>query len=151
MYYVQDKTLCVRRWEQDPAFCDGVKQTPPYDEGTRLVDLMDMAVLDFLMGWSPPIYAAQFWAELEVISQHYWMNTMICHWNDVSNFVTLYVAYGLSVRLMTCIWNNCKWLHINVSTNDLKSKYELIGEGQGIFWLLRQHGQTSLWDLWEVW
>uniref|UniRef100_A0A8C5FWN5 FAM20 C-terminal domain-containing protein n=1 Tax=Gadus morhua TaxID=8049 RepID=A0A8C5FWN5_GADMO len=40
----------LAQWEKDPAFCDGVKQTPPYDEGTRLVDLMDMAVLDFLMG-----------------------------------------------------------------------------------------------------
>ena len=60
MCNVQDKTLSVRRWEKDPAYCDGVKRTPPYDQGTRLVDLMDMAVLDFLMGWSTPLYAAQF-------------------------------------------------------------------------------------------
>lgn len=37
------------RWEKDPAYCDTVKQTPPYNTATRLVDLIDMAVLDFLM------------------------------------------------------------------------------------------------------
>ncbi|XP_068434201.1 extracellular serine/threonine protein kinase FAM20C isoform X2 [Clinocottus analis] len=39
-----------RGWETDPAYCDSVKQKPPYSQGTRLVDLIDMAVLDFLMG-----------------------------------------------------------------------------------------------------
>lgn len=42
----------VSRWEKDPTYCDTVKQTPPYDHGTRLVDLIDMAVLDFLMSQS---------------------------------------------------------------------------------------------------
>ncbi|XP_033999504.1 extracellular serine/threonine protein kinase FAM20C-like [Trematomus bernacchii] len=36
-------------WEKDPAYCDTVKQKPPYNHGTRLVDLIDMAILDFLM------------------------------------------------------------------------------------------------------
>lgn len=40
---------CCLRWEKVPAYCDTVKQTPPYNRGTRLVDLIDMAVLDFLM------------------------------------------------------------------------------------------------------
>ncbi|KAM3864455.1 extracellular serine/threonine protein kinase FAM20C-like [Diretmus argenteus] len=40
----------LAQWEKDPAYCDTVKQTPPYNHGTRLVDLIDMAVLDFLMG-----------------------------------------------------------------------------------------------------
>ncbi|XP_035510910.1 extracellular serine/threonine protein kinase FAM20C-like [Morone saxatilis] len=39
----------LAQWEKDPAYCDTVKQTPPYIHGTRLVDLIDMAVLDFLM------------------------------------------------------------------------------------------------------
>ncbi|XP_041813394.1 extracellular serine/threonine protein kinase FAM20C-like [Chelmon rostratus] len=39
----------LAQWEKDPAYCDTVKQTPPYNRGTRLVDLIDMAVLDFLM------------------------------------------------------------------------------------------------------
>ncbi|KAG8007153.1 Extracellular serine/threonine protein kinase FAM20C [Nibea albiflora] len=39
----------LAQWETDPAYCDTVKQTPPYNHGTRLVDLIDMAVLDFLM------------------------------------------------------------------------------------------------------
>ncbi|XP_069557529.1 extracellular serine/threonine protein kinase FAM20C-like [Brachyistius frenatus] len=39
----------LAKWEKDPTYCDTVKQTPPYNHGTRLVDLIDMAVLDFLM------------------------------------------------------------------------------------------------------
>uniref|UniRef100_A0A667Y758 FAM20 C-terminal domain-containing protein n=1 Tax=Myripristis murdjan TaxID=586833 RepID=A0A667Y758_9TELE len=37
------------QWEKDPAYCDTVKQTPPYNQGSRLVDVIDMAILDFLM------------------------------------------------------------------------------------------------------
>ncbi|KAG7459425.1 hypothetical protein MATL_G00210610 [Megalops atlanticus] len=37
-------------WEVDPDYCDEVKQTPPYDTGTRLLDIMDMTIFDFLMG-----------------------------------------------------------------------------------------------------
>jgi len=40
----------VCRWEVDPDYCEEVKQTPPYDSGTRLLDIMDMTVFDFLMG-----------------------------------------------------------------------------------------------------
>lgn len=36
-------------WETDSNYCDSVKTTPPYDQGTRLVDLIDMSILDFLM------------------------------------------------------------------------------------------------------
>ncbi|XP_041673440.1 extracellular serine/threonine protein kinase FAM20C-like [Cheilinus undulatus] len=39
----------LAKWEKDPDYCDTVKQTPPYSHGTRLVDLIDMAILDFLM------------------------------------------------------------------------------------------------------
>lgn len=39
----------LAQWEKDPDYCDTVKQTPPYDKGTRLVDVIDMAILDFLM------------------------------------------------------------------------------------------------------
>lgn len=34
----------------DPDYCDEVKQTPPYDHGARLLDIMDMTIFDFLMG-----------------------------------------------------------------------------------------------------
>ncbi|KAG0725880.1 Extracellular serine/threonine protein CG31145 [Chionoecetes opilio] len=34
----------------DDEYCASVKETPPYNEGRRLLDVMDMAVLDFLMG-----------------------------------------------------------------------------------------------------
>ena len=38
-------------WETDLTYCDTVvKKSPPYDSGRRLLDLMDMAVLDFLIG-----------------------------------------------------------------------------------------------------
>lgn len=38
------------QWEHDSDYCSLVKEIPPYNEGRRLLDLMDMAVLDFLMG-----------------------------------------------------------------------------------------------------
>lgn len=44
--------MCVPRWEVDPDYCEEVKQTPPYDSGTRLLDIMDMTIFDFLMGKS---------------------------------------------------------------------------------------------------
>ena len=34
----------------DDHYCDQVRQTPPYTEGRRLPDLIDMAVFDFLTG-----------------------------------------------------------------------------------------------------
>ena len=37
-------------WESDPEYCEIVKETKPYEKGRRLLDLMDMAVFDFLMG-----------------------------------------------------------------------------------------------------
>ncbi|EPY89587.1 extracellular serine/threonine protein kinase precursor [Camelus ferus] len=37
-------------WEVDPDYCEEVKQTPPYDSGHRILDVMDMTVFDFLMG-----------------------------------------------------------------------------------------------------
>ncbi|KFO13175.1 Extracellular serine/threonine protein kinase FAM20C, partial [Balearica regulorum gibbericeps] len=38
------------RWELNPNYCAQVRETPPYDRGHRLLDLIDMTVLDFLMG-----------------------------------------------------------------------------------------------------
>ena len=38
-------------WETDAMYCENVvKKSPPYDSGRRLLDLMDMAILDFLIG-----------------------------------------------------------------------------------------------------
>ncbi|XP_008929879.2 extracellular serine/threonine protein kinase FAM20C [Manacus vitellinus] len=62
-----DKTLAKRRswrspwrrsyhkskkaeWELNPNYCARVRETPPYDRGHRLLDLIDMTILDFLMG-----------------------------------------------------------------------------------------------------
>ncbi|XP_055518979.1 extracellular serine/threonine protein kinase FAM20C-like [Leucoraja erinacea] len=38
------------KWEVNPRYCEKVKKMAPYNTGTRLVDLMDMTILDFLMG-----------------------------------------------------------------------------------------------------
>ncbi|XP_058062771.1 extracellular serine/threonine protein CG31145 [Anopheles bellator] len=38
------------QWETDSDYCTMVRDIPPYDEGRRLLDLMDMAVFDFLTG-----------------------------------------------------------------------------------------------------
>jgi hypothetical protein len=34
----------------DDQYCDQVRQLPPYNEGRRLVDLIDLAIFDFLAG-----------------------------------------------------------------------------------------------------
>ncbi|XP_034543519.1 extracellular serine/threonine protein kinase FAM20C [Notolabrus celidotus] len=39
----------LAKWETEPDYCSTVKKTAPYDKGTRLVDFMDMVILDFLM------------------------------------------------------------------------------------------------------
>ncbi|KAM4750013.1 dynein heavy chain domain-containing protein 1 [Anableps anableps] len=39
----------LAQWETDPNYCETVKKTPPYDKGTRLVDFIDLVILDFLM------------------------------------------------------------------------------------------------------
>ncbi|XP_048377022.2 extracellular serine/threonine protein kinase FAM20C-like [Stegostoma tigrinum] len=38
------------KWEVNPSYCDHVQKTPPYKHGSRLLDVIDMTVLDFLMG-----------------------------------------------------------------------------------------------------
>lgn len=38
------------QWETDADYCTMIRDIPPYDEGRRLLDLMDMSVFDFLTG-----------------------------------------------------------------------------------------------------
>ncbi|KAM9426002.1 pseudokinase FAM20A [Pholidichthys leucotaenia] len=37
-------------WEVNPFFCDTIKQQYPYNSGNRLLNIIDMAIFDFLMG-----------------------------------------------------------------------------------------------------
>lgn len=37
-------------WEVYDDLCEKVKKRPPYNSGRRLLDIIDMSVLDFLMG-----------------------------------------------------------------------------------------------------
>lgn len=37
-------------WETDDKYCEMIKGLQPYDEGRRLLDIMDMSVFDFLSG-----------------------------------------------------------------------------------------------------
>ncbi|XP_070846821.1 extracellular serine/threonine protein kinase FAM20C-like [Chaetodon trifascialis] len=39
----------LAKWESEPDYCSAVRKTPPYDKGTRLVDFIDLVILDFLM------------------------------------------------------------------------------------------------------
>lgn len=50
MCHIKYQNVGFSRWEVDPDYCEEVKQTPPYDSGTRILDVMDMTVFDFLMG-----------------------------------------------------------------------------------------------------
>lgn len=38
------------RWEYDESYCEAVKKMPPYDAGPRLLDVIDTAVFDYLIG-----------------------------------------------------------------------------------------------------
>ncbi|CAI9585748.1 unnamed protein product [Staurois parvus] len=38
------------RWEVNTAYCDSIKQLPPYNNPQRLLGVIDMAVFDFLIG-----------------------------------------------------------------------------------------------------
>ncbi|XP_020856529.1 pseudokinase FAM20A [Phascolarctos cinereus] len=37
-------------WEVNPLYCDSVKQTYPYNSSNRLLNIIDMAIFDFLIG-----------------------------------------------------------------------------------------------------
>lgn len=41
------------RWEVNPLYCDTVRQIYPYSSSTRLLNVIDMAIFDFLIGGSP--------------------------------------------------------------------------------------------------
>ena len=38
------------RWEVDSSYCESVVTRPPYNNGPRLLDIMDTAIFDFLIG-----------------------------------------------------------------------------------------------------
>ncbi|XP_037056813.1 LOW QUALITY PROTEIN: glycosaminoglycan xylosylkinase-like [Peromyscus leucopus] len=40
----------LARWEYDESYSDAVKKTSPYDSGPRLLDIIDTAVFDYLIG-----------------------------------------------------------------------------------------------------
>lgn len=42
--------LRLHRWEYDESYCEAVKKMPPYDAGPRLLDVIDTAVFDYLIG-----------------------------------------------------------------------------------------------------
>lgn len=43
--------MCVlSRWEYDESYCEAVKKMPPYDAGPRLLDVIDTAIFDYLIG-----------------------------------------------------------------------------------------------------
>ncbi|XP_074486948.1 extracellular serine/threonine protein kinase FAM20C [Sebastes fasciatus] len=39
----------LAKWESEADYCSTVKKTPPYNKDSRLVDFIDMVILDFLM------------------------------------------------------------------------------------------------------
>lgn len=48
---ISSTILCLDRWETDDNYCKKkVLKTPPYDSGPRLLDIMDTAIFDFLIG-----------------------------------------------------------------------------------------------------
>lgn len=49
-YYCTANTSQTSHTSLDDDYCELVKEVHPYNEGRRLLDIMDMAVFDFLMG-----------------------------------------------------------------------------------------------------
>lgn len=45
--------LLPHRWEVNPLYCDTVRQIYPYSSSGRLLNVIDMAIFDFLIGGSP--------------------------------------------------------------------------------------------------
>lgn len=46
-----DLFVCqLSRWEYDESYCEAVKKMPPYDAGPRLLDVIDTAIFDYLIG-----------------------------------------------------------------------------------------------------
>ncbi|KAG7233395.1 hypothetical protein INR49_007075 [Caranx melampygus] len=43
-------TLWLPTWEYDESYCEAVKKMPPYDAGPRLLDVIDTAIFDYLIG-----------------------------------------------------------------------------------------------------
>ena len=41
---------CLDRWETDNEYCQKFTASPPYDKGPRLLDIMDTAIFDFIIG-----------------------------------------------------------------------------------------------------
>lgn len=80
--------MCCR-WEKTPGYCDAVKKTPPYDRGTRLVDLIDMTILDFLQSKGLPVgsnYTRELLLPDEVSINRSWLlwliqfpNSLLCY------------------------------------------------------------------------
>lgn len=45
--------LLPLRWEVNPLYCDTVKQIYPHNSSNRLLNIIDMAIFDFLTGRCP--------------------------------------------------------------------------------------------------
>ncbi|KAM5273170.1 pseudokinase FAM20A [Ctenodactylus gundi] len=49
--WIRSYTLAGREeWELNPLYCETVKQIYPYNSGSRLLNIIDMAIFDFLIG-----------------------------------------------------------------------------------------------------
>ena len=51
-------------WEKNPRYCEKIKRKSLYRQGRRLLDLMDMAVFDFLLGMPSSVMSCHL---LEII------------------------------------------------------------------------------------
>jgi len=48
------KRAKLPRWKTEARYCDEVRAEPPYNAGRRLLDVVDIALFDFLIGTSLP-------------------------------------------------------------------------------------------------
>lgn len=48
--FIKFFTFNINLFIAEPNYCDAVKETPPYNSGILLLDLIDTSIFDFLMG-----------------------------------------------------------------------------------------------------
>ncbi|KAH0618257.1 hypothetical protein JD844_017288 [Phrynosoma platyrhinos] len=93
----------LARWEYDESYCDAIKKTSPYDSGPRLLDIIDTAIFDYLIGNADRHH-------YEILATLPWMREV---------FLRLFINVACDIRVST--WNRLNYLKNGVLKSALKT------------------------------
>lgn len=124
-------TIRCGRWEVNPFYCDTIKKLYPYNSGNRLLNIIDMAVFDFLTGLWPalclPVVTYLFlYGQPSRLDLHSFPCT--------DRYYTLYYEYSMYLHikpLLLCHYRLCVVTFCSL--------------------FLREHGPPSLRNLHQIW